>query len=186
MSSTVDVTPDVTPDLPRSEPIDGHPRSHNLGLALAVIGGAQLMIVLDGTIVNIALPHIQTDLGFSRSTLSWVVNAYALALGSLLLLGGRLGDLLGRRRMFVTGVLLFAAASLVGGLALNPTMLVLSRIIQGAGAAIASPAALSLVTTTFPAGKERNRAMGVYAAMSGAGAAIGLILGGALTEIDWR
>ncbi|MDQ2755730.1 MAG: MFS transporter [Actinomycetota bacterium] len=188
MSSTVDVTPGVPPlDTSRtSDPVDHQPRSRNLGLALAVIGGAQLMIVLDGTIVNIALPHIQTDLGFSQSSLSWVVNAYALALGSLLLLGGRLGDLLGRRRMFVTGVLLFAAASLVGGLALDPTMLVISRIVQGAGAAIASPAALSLVTTTFPAGKERNRAMGVYAAMSGAGAAIGLILGGALTEIDWR
>ena len=161
-------------------------RSRNLAIALAVIGGAQLMIVLDGTIVNIALPHIQTDLGFSRSSLSWVVNAYALALGSLLLLGGRLGDILGRRRMFVIGVLLFAAASLVGGVAVDETMLILSRVAQGAGAAIASPAALALITTTFPAGKERNRAMGVYAAMSGAGAAVGLILGGFLTEIDWR
>lgn len=162
------------------------PRRRGLGIALAVIGSAQLMIVLDGTIVNIALPHIQTDLGFSAANLSWVVNAYALALGSLLLLGGRLGDLLGRRRMFVTGVLLFAAASLVGGFAVNEAMLIASRIVQGAGAAIASPAALALITTTFPAGKERNRAMGVYAAMSGVGAAVGLILGGALTEHDWR
>ncbi len=161
-------------------------RPRGLGIALAVIGGAQLMIVLDGTIVNIALPHIQTDLGFSNASLSWVVNAYALALGSLLLLGGRLGDLLGRRRMFVIGVLLFAGASLVGGLAVNEAMLIASRIAQGAGAAIASPAALALITTTFPAGKERNRAMGVYAAMSGVGAAVGLILGGALTEYDWR
>ena len=158
----------------------------HLGLALAIIGGAQLMIVLDGTIVNIALPHIQTDLGFSAANLSWVVNAYALALGSLLLLGGRLGDLLGRRRMFVVGVLLFAGASLAGGLAVNEAMLILARVAQGMGAALASPAALALITTTFPAGKERNRAMGVYAAMSGAGAAIGLILGGALTEYDWR
>ncbi|MEO7234426.1 MAG: MFS transporter [Lapillicoccus sp.] len=165
---------------------EARPRPRGLGLALAVIGSAQLMIVLDGTIVNIALPHIQTDLGFSNANLSWVVNAYALALGSLLLLGGRLGDLLGRRRMFVTGVLLFAAASLVGGLAVNEAMLIASRIAQGAGAAIASPAALALITTTFPAGKERNRAMGVYAAMSGVGAAVGLILGGALTEQDWR
>ncbi len=162
------------------------PLRRGLGLALAVIGSAQLMIVLDGTIVNIALPHIQTDLGFSNASLSWVVNAYALALGSLLLLGGRLGDLLGRRRMFVAGVLLFAAASLVGGLAVNEAMLIASRIVQGAGAAVASPAALALITTTFPAGKERNRAMGVYAAMSGVGAAVGLILGGALTEYDWR
>jgi EmrB/QacA subfamily drug resistance transporter len=165
---------------------DRPPRRRGLGLALAVIGSAQLMIVLDGTIVNIALPHIQTDLGFSAANLSWVVNAYALALGSLLLLGGRLGDLLGRRRMFVTGVLLFAAASLAGGLAANEGMLIASRIVQGAAAAIASPAALALITTTFPAGKERNRAMGVYAAMSGVGAAVGLILGGALTEHDWR
>ncbi|MEO7059998.1 MAG: MFS transporter [Lapillicoccus sp.] len=186
MSTVVD--PTVTPE-PQDE-IAAHaptavPR-RGLGLALAIIGGAQLMIVLDGTIVNIALPHIQTDLGFSQASLSWVVNAYALALGSLLLLGGRLGDLLGRRRMLVMGVLLFAAASLVGGLALNPAMLIASRVVQGLGAAIASPAALALITTTFPAGKERNRAMGVYAAMSGAGAAVGLILGGALTEYDWR
>ncbi|MEP6650711.1 MAG: MFS transporter [Lapillicoccus sp.] len=165
---------------------EARPRHRGLGLALAVIGSAQLMIVLDGTIVNIALPHLQTDLGFSAANLSWVVNAYALALGSLLLLGGRLGDLLGRRRMFVIGVLIFAGASLVGGLAVNEAMLIASRIAQGAGAAIASPAALALITTTFPAGKERNRAMGVYAAMSGVGAAVGLILGGALTEQDWR
>ena len=144
------------------------------------------MIVLDGTIVNIALPHIQTDLGFSNSSLSWVVNAYALALGSLLLLGGRLGDIFGRRRMFVFGVAVFAIASLLGGLAQNEAMMLGSRVLQGVGAALASPAALALITTTFPAGKERNRAMGVYAAMSGAGAAVGLILGGALTEVDWR
>jgi len=181
MSTVADpkVTPDPQDDAPAA------PR-RGLGLALAIIGGAQLMIVLDGTIVNIALPHIQTDLGFSQASLSWVVNAYALSLGSLLLLGGRLGDLLGRRKMLVLGVLLFAAASLVGGLALNPAMLISSRIVQGLGAAIASPAALALITTTFPAGKERNRAMGVYAAMSGAGAAVGLILGGALTEYNWR
>src|SRR4029450_10610921 len=166
-------------------------RNRFLGLALAVIGSAQLMIVLDGTIVNIALPHIQQDLGFSSSSLSavrhapagaivniplphiqqdlgfsssslsWVVNAYALALGILLLLGGRLGDLLGRRRMFVVGVLLFAGASLVGGLAVNEAMLIASRVAQGMGAALASPAALALITTTFPAGRPRNRAMGV-------------------------
>jgi len=168
------------------EGVSERPRRRGLGLALAVIGSAQLMIVLDGTIVNIALPHIQVDLGFTEANLSWVVNAYALALGSLLLLGGRLGDLLGRRRMFVTGVLLFAAASLAGGLAQNEGMLITSRIVQGMGAALASPAALALITTTFPAGKDRNRAMGVYAAMSGVGAAVGLILGGALTEQDWR
>ena len=183
MSTVAD--PKIAPEPPDAVADADAPRQ-GLGLALAIIGGAQLMIVLDGTIVNIALPHIQTDLGFSQASLSWVVNAYALSLGSLLLLGGRLGDLLGRRKMLVLGVLLFAAASLVGGLALNPAMLISSRIVQGLGAAIASPAALALITTTFPAGKERNRAMGVYAAMSGAGAAVGLILGGALTEYDWR
>jgi Arabinose efflux permease len=146
------------------EPTDvAPPRRRGLGLALAVIAAAQLMIVLDGTIVNIALPHIQVDLGFTEANLSWVVNAYALALGSLLLLGGRLGDLLGRRKMFVTGILLFAAASLAGGLAINEGMLISSRIVSGMGAALASPAALALITTTFPAGKERNRAMGVHA-----------------------
>lgn len=176
---------DSAPTRPSSNTA-GAKRSRRLGLALAVIGSAQLMIVLDGTIVNIALPALQKDLGFSAANLSWVVNAYALALGSLLLLGGRLGDLLGRRRMFITGVLLFAAASLVGGLAVSEGMLIGSRIVQGMGAALASPAALALITTTFPAGKERNRAMGVYAAMSGVGAAVGLILGGALTEHDWR
>ena len=178
MSSVLDrAEPAVTP---------APSRSRFLGFALAVIGSAQLMIVLDGTIVNIALPHIQQDLGFSSSSLSWVVNAYALALGSLLLLGGRLGDLLGRRRMFTVGVLLFAGASLLGGLAVNEAMLIASRVAQGMGAALASPAALALITTTFPAGKARNRAMGVYAAMSGVGAAVGLILGGVLTEQDWR
>lgn len=185
MSTVADPTRTPEPqDAVATAPADAPRRG--FGLALAIIGGAQLMIVLDGTIVNIALPHIQTDLGFSQASLSWVVNAYALSIGSLLLLGGRLGDLLGRRKMLVVGVLLFAAASLVGGLALNPAMLIVSRIVQGLGAAIASPAALALITTTFPAGKERNRAMGVYAAMSGAGAAVGLILGGVLTEYNWR
>lgn len=161
----------------------GHRR---LGPALAVISAAQLMVVLDATIVNIALPHIQNDLGFSASSLSWVVNAYTLAFGGLLLLGGRAGDLLGRRKVFMAGVTLFALASLLGGLATSQTWLVGARVLQGLGAAVASPTALSLITTTFPAGRARNRAMGVYAAMSGAGAAIGLILGGALTEADWR
>ena len=115
-----------------------------------------------------------------------MVNAYTLAFGGLLLLGGRLGDLFGRRRVFVAGVLIFAAASLLGGLATSETILLGSRALQGVGAAMASPTALALITTTFPAGPARNRAMGVYAAMSGAGAAIGLILGGALTEANWR
>ncbi|MFC8502377.1 MFS transporter [Pedococcus sp. NPDC057267] len=161
-------------------------RTRHLGIALTVISAAQLMVVLDGTIVNIAMPHIMTDLGFTQDNLSWVVTAYTLAFGGLLLLGGRLGDLFGRRTVFMTGVLLFAGASLLGGLAQTEGMLLGARALQGVGAALASPTALALITTTFPAGPARNRAMGVYAAMSGAGAAVGLILGGALTEIDWR
>jgi EmrB/QacA subfamily drug resistance transporter len=172
----------VTPD---HSGADDHGHRH-LGLALTIISAAQLMVVLDGTIVNIALPHIQTALGFTPGNLSWVVNAYTLAFGGLLLLGGRLGDLLGRRRMFVIGVLVFAVASLLGGVAQNETMLLGSRVLQGLGAAIASPTALALITTTFPAGPPRNRAFAVYAAMSGAGAAVGLILGGVLTEYSWR
>ncbi len=177
MSAVIDQAPSPAPV---------EPRSRGLLLALVVIASAQLMIVLDGTIVNIALPAIQSDLGFSDAGRQWVVTAYALAFGSLLLLGGRLGDLFGRRRMFTVGVLVFAAASLLGGIAANQEVLLLARILQGAGAALASPAALALINTTFPAGKERNRAMAVYAAMSGAGAAVGLILGGVLTEADWR
>jgi EmrB/QacA subfamily drug resistance transporter len=144
------------------------------------------MVVLDGTIVNIALPHIQTDLDFSPSNLSWVVNAYTLAFGGLLLLGGRAGDLLGRRKMFMVGVGLFGLASLFGGIAQTEGQMLAARVLQGVGAAIASPTALALITTTFPAGRPRNRAFGVYAAMSGAGAAVGLILGGVLTEYSWR
>ncbi|HEV7824769.1 MAG TPA: MFS transporter [Mycobacteriales bacterium] len=158
----------------------------HLGLALVVISVAQLMVVLDSTIVNIALPHLKGDLGFSDAGLSWVVNAYTLAFGGLLLLGGRAGDLLGRRKVFLTGVALFTVASFLGGVVTSDTGMIIARVLQGAGAAIASPTALSLITTTFPAGAARNRAFGVYAAMSGAGAAIGLILGGALTELSWR
>ncbi|ADB35324.1 drug resistance transporter, EmrB/QacA subfamily [Kribbella flavida DSM 17836] len=181
----------VKAEPPQERPVDSvtEPPAHghrNLGIALALISMAQLMVVLDGTIVNIALPHIQNDLGFSNETLPWVVNAYALAFGGLLLLGGRIGDILGRRKVFMFGVVLFGIASFIGGIAQNETILLASRILQGVAAAAASPNALALITTTFPAGKERNRAMAVYAAMSGAGAAVGLILGGALTEASWR
>ena len=183
----------IKADPPEGAPVDsvaepetnGHGH-RNLGIALALISMAQLMVVLDGTIVNIALPHIQTDLGFTNASLPWVVNAYALAFGGLLLLGGRIGDILGRRKVFMFGVVLFGVASFLGGIAQNETLLLASRILQGLAAAAASPNALALITTTFPAGKERNRAMAVYAAMSGAGAAVGLILGGALTEASWR
>lgn len=157
-----------------------------LGLALVLICAAQLMIVLDSTIVNIALPHLQRDLGISDANLQWVITIYTLAFGGVLLLGGRLGDLYGRRKMFIAGVALFTLASLAAGLAQSESVMLVARAVQGLGGALAAPNALALITTTFPAGKERNRAMGVFAAMSGAGAAIGLILGGALTEIDWR
>lgn len=158
----------------------------HLGLALILLSGAQLMIVLDGTIVNIALPAIQSDLAFTPGNLSWVVTIYAIAFGGLLLLGGRLGDALGRRRVFVIGVLVFSLASLLGGIAQAEWQLLAARALQGLGAAAAAPTALALVTTTFSAGPARNRAFAVFAAMSGAGAAVGLILGGALTEISWR
>jgi len=159
----------------------------HLGAALAVIATAQLMVVLDSTIVIVAQPHIQTALGFSDSGLEWVTNAYALALGGLLLLGGRAGDLLGRRRMFVAGLLLFSAASLAGGLATSQAWLLAARAVQGAGGAIVAPTALALIATTFPEGPPRNRAMGVYAAMSGAGGAVGLLAGGLLvTYAKWN
>ncbi len=163
----------------------GPPR--RLGLALAVIATAQLMVVLDATIVNVALPHIQNALGFSGSNLEWVVNAYALAFGGLLLLGGRSGDLLGRRRIFIFGILLFSLASLLGGFATDQAWLLGARALQGIGGAFAAPTALSLIAVTFPEGPPRNRAMGVYAAMSVAGGAVGLIVGGLLVQYaNWR
>ena len=161
------------------------PEEHRrLRWALVLISLAQLMVVLDSTIANIALPYIGTDLDISAANLQWIVTGYALAFGGFLLLGGRLGDLYGRRRIFMTGVVLFAVASLLGGLAQSEGLLLAARGLQGLGAALASPAALALITTTFPAGPERNRAFAVYAAMSGAGAAVGLILGGWLTGLD--
>src|SRR5712671_7920315 len=157
------------------------------GLALLVLAAAQLMVVLDATIVNVALPHIQRALGFSGTNLEWVVNAYTLVFGGLLLLGGRSGDLLGRRRIFITGILLFALASLLGGFATGQAWLLSARAIQGVGAALAAPTALSLIAVTFPQGAPRNRAMGVYSAMSVAGGGIGLIAGGLLTTYaSWR
>jgi EmrB/QacA subfamily drug resistance transporter len=178
---TTATSPDVSPE--HAEHRAGvHPN-----LALLVIASAQLMVVLDATIVNIALPHIKRALDFSPTGLSWVLNSYTLVFGGLLLLGGRAGDLFGRRRMFMTGVLIFAFASLAGGFAWDKGWLLAMRALQGVGGAIASPTALSLVTTTFKEGPERNRAFGVYAAVSGAGAAIGLILGGLLTDyLSWR
>ena len=163
------------------------PVQRHLGLALVVIATAQLMVVLDATIVNVALPHVQHALGFSGTGLEWVVNAYALTFGGLLLLGGRAGDILGRRRVFIAGIILFSVASLLGGFATTQAWLLAARAAQGVGGAIIAPTALSLITTTFPEGPPRNRAMGVYAAMSIGGAAVGLIAGGLLTTyLSWR
>jgi EmrB/QacA subfamily drug resistance transporter len=145
------------------------------------------MVVLDATIVNVALPDIQKALGFSGTGLEWVVNAYALTFGGLLLLGGRAGDILGRRRVFIAGIILFSVASLLGGFATSEAWLLAARALQGVGGAIVAPTALALVTTTFPEGPPRNRAMGVYAAMSIGGAAVGLLAGGLLTTyLSWR
>ncbi|GAA1508802.1 MFS transporter [Nocardioides humi] len=176
-------------DLPEKEQARPAAGKH-LGWALVLICMAQLMVVLDSTIANIALPYIGSDLSIDASNLSWIVTGYALAFGGLLLLGGRLGDLYGRRRIFMVGVTVFAVASALGGIAQNEAMLLGSRGLQGLGAALASPTALALITTTFPAGPRRNRAFSVFAAMSGIGAAIGLVLGGWLTDLDpnwgWR
>jgi EmrB/QacA subfamily drug resistance transporter len=158
-----------------------------LGLALLVIATAQLMLVLDDTIVNVALPTIQRSLHLPPSHLNWVASFYALTFGGLLLAGGRAGDLFGRLRMFRAGLIVFAAASMVGGLAPDSTVLLVARVVQGCGAAIAAPAALSLVTTTFPAGPERTKALGVYGGMAGPGSVLGLLVGGALVEyVSWR
>ena len=161
--------------------------NRRLGLALLVIATAQLMVVLDGTIVNVALPYIQRALGFSGSGLEWVVNAYAVTFGGLLLLGGRAGDILGRRRVFVFGLLLFSAASLLGGFATSQSWLLTARAVQGVGGAVIAPTALALIITNFPEGGPRNRAFGVYSAMAGGGSAMGLLLGGVLTTYaSWR
>ena len=146
-------------------------KSHNLTVALIVIAFAQLMVVLDATIVNVALPSVQRALGFNATGLEWVVNAYSLAFGGLLLLGGRAGDLFGRRRMFVAGVLVFAAGSFAGGVATTSTWLIAARAVQGAGGAIVAPTALSLIADTFSEGPARNRALGIYAGAAGGGGA---------------
>jgi len=158
-----------------------------LGLVLAVIATAQLMLALDLTIVNVALPHIQAALGFSGSNLEWIVNAYAVAFGGLLLLGGRSGDLLGRRQIFIAGLLVFALASLLGGFATDQAWLITARAVQGVGAAMAAPTGLSLIAVTFPEGPPRNRAVAVYSAMFILGQVIGLLAGGLLvTYGSWH
>ncbi|MCW2973972.1 MAG: transporter [Thermoleophilia bacterium] len=157
------------------------------GIALAVICIAQLMVVLDATVVNVALPSIQQDLDFSPANLTWVITAYSLAFGGLLLFGGRTGDLYGRRRMFMIGIAIFGAASLLGGLAQNEAMLIIARAAQGVGGAIAAPTALALLATTFTEPQARARAFGIFAAMAASGGAIGLLLGGVLTDyVGWE
>src|ERR671930_370764 len=156
-------------------------------IALALLCVAQFMVVLDASIVNVALPSIGKALDFSQSNLAWVVNGYVLTFGGFLLLGGRMADLLGRRRVFMGGLVLFAFASLAGGLATNDGQLIAARAVQGLGAAILSPAALSIVTTTFRDGAERNKALGVWGAVAGSGGAAGVLLGGVLTDgLGWE
>src|SRR3984885_4046100 len=156
-------------------------------LILGVIALAQLMVVLDLTVMNIALPSAQRALHFTTVDRQWVVTAYTLAFGSLLLLGGRLADLLGRKVTFLTGLVGFAGVSAIGGASVNFTMLITARAFRGAFAALLVPSALSLLTTTFSEPKDRGRACGIYGAIAGAGGAVGLLLGGALTEyLSWR
>jgi len=149
--------------------------------------GAQLMIILDMTVVNIALPHIQASLHFSATSLSWVLNGYTLTSGGLLLLGGRAGDILGRRRMFIAGISVFTLASLAGGLATTPGLLLAARALQGVGGAFAAPAVLALIVTSFPEGRERTRALAIYMGVITGGSSLGLVLGGVITEwLSWR
>jgi EmrB/QacA subfamily drug resistance transporter len=156
-------------------------------LALALLSAVQFMVVLDIAVVNVALPSIQVDLGFSQENLQWVISAYALVFGGFLLLGGRAADLLGRRRIFLAGVVVFTVASLLAGLAWSETSLIGARALQGLGAAIISPAALSILSTTFAEGRERNIALGVWGAVGGFGAVAGVLLGGVLTDaLSWE
>jgi EmrB/QacA subfamily drug resistance transporter len=166
---------------------DAPPAQRRAAYGLALVLTAQLMLVLDMTVVNVALPHIQTDLDFSPAGLSWVLNAYSLAFGGLLLFGGRLGDVIGRLRAFELGLAIFTVASLLGGFAQDPTMLIASRALQGVGAAIAAPSVLALITAGAPDAATRNRGLALFSAVSSAGASVGLILGGALTGFaSWR
>ena len=156
-------------------------------LALALLSAVQFMVVLDIAIVNVALPSIKVDLGFSQANLQWVISAYALVFGGFLLLGGRAADLLGRRRMFIVGLVAFTIASLLCGLAWTEASLIGARALQGLGAAIISPAALSILMTTFAEGRERNIALGVWGAVGGFGAAAGVLLGGVFTDaLSWE
>src|ERR687888_1920794 len=152
-------------------------------LALMALAVAQFMVFLDETVVNVALPSIKSDLGFSQATLTWVVSVYIVVFGGLVLLGGRVADLVGRRRMFLVGTAVFGAASLLDGLAISQGMLLGARVLQGVGAALATPAALALVAALFPVKEERAKALTVWGALSGLGFAVGILLGGAITDV---
>jgi EmrB/QacA subfamily drug resistance transporter len=170
-----------------SPTVVGRPRGVNPWLVLVIACLAQFMVVLDATVVNIALPSVQRGLHFSAANLQWVVNGYTLIFGGFLLLGGRAADLLGRKRLFVAGILLFSAASLLNGVAQSSGMLIAGRALQGLGGALVSPAALSIVTTTFSDGDQRTKALGVWSAIAASGAAVGLLVGGVLTDVaSWR
>jgi EmrB/QacA subfamily drug resistance transporter len=168
-------------------PATGNTRVTNRWFVLVLVCIAQFMVILDATIVNVALPSIQNGLHFTTASLQWIVNAYTLVFGGFLLLGGRASDLFGRQRLFVAGVIVFTGASLLNGIATSSGMLVGGRALQGFGAALVSPAALSIVTTTFAEGRERTKALGVWSAIAAGGSAVGLIVGGVLTEaLSWR
>ncbi|MEV0485000.1 MFS transporter [Streptomyces sp. NPDC050508] len=178
-----------TPSAPSTTPdaLSAPPRAARLGTVLFVIVTAYLMVGVDATVVNVALPDIQKDLDFSPTGLSWVLNAYTLAFGGLLLLGGRVGDIVGRRRTLTIGVLLFASSSLLGGLATDSAWLLAARALQGVGASLIAPNTLALITTNFPEGPRRHHALGIYTSMAGIGASIGLVIGGMLTSwASWR
>lgn len=186
MTRLEDIDPPISTTASHTAPGRSRRAVHPV-LLLLLIAGAQLMVVLDATIVNIALPAIGRHFDKTQTDTTWVINAYTLAFGGLLLLGGRAADILGRRQMFILGLGLFSLGSFLGGVAPSFDLVLVGRVIQGVGGAIAAPTALSLITISFPEGPERNRAFAVYAAVSGGGAAIGLLLGGLLTEyLNWR
>src|SRR5246127_2097850 len=177
----------ASPSVPATTARTEERRFSNRWLILVIACLAQFMVVLDATVVNVALPSIQKGLHFSPSNLQWVVNAYTLVFGGFLLLGGRAGDLIGRKRLFLIGTALFSAASLLNGLAQSSGMLIAGRGLQGLGGALLSPAALSIITTTFTDQTERTRALGVWSAIAAGGGAVGLVLGGALTQLaSWE
>src|SRR3954467_10601161 len=183
IETSMEATSTTAPSVPASRSAS----RVNPNAVLAVVAVAQFMVILDSTVVNVALPTIQRHLSFSEQSLSWVLNAYTLMFGGFLLLGVRLADRLGRRRLFLAGIALFSGASLICGLSQSEGMLLVARGAQGLGGAMVSPAALSIILTTFAEGPERNRAVGIWGAIAGAGGAVGVLLGGVIVQaISWR